>query len=254
MLITDQFVLLNMPKTGSTFARDVVREILRRRNKSFCLDLSLPNIKVPGRGSDQHGTYDQIPDEHKHKQIVTVVRNPYERIVSSYRYGWWKDNPGVPREDAQLAFPSFPILNFKEYMALTDLSAARKLGGTNTHEIGNQTLQFIQMYFSKAACVLRRLDPNLILSNQYNALLPPIRYLRSESLNGDLAQFLEDMGYDRDEVALCRGWRRVNVTQGAHELPWTNDLVERFCYSERLLFKILEDIGLTYSLPTISTL
>jgi hypothetical protein len=237
-----------MPKTGSTFACTVIRSIHARREdpRDACIEIASPNIKVPGRGPDQHGTFDQIPLEHRAKPILTVVRNPFEKLCSSYRFGWWKETPGIPLTEARYRFSSFPELSFDEYLDLSDMSAARKLGGRNDLRIGNQTLQFIQMYFRDAPSVLRRLTADYVLCGQYARDLPRITFIQSERLNDELADYLAATGYSASEVKFCRQHPRVNITTSGDNVHWTPHLINRIAESEKLLLHILSDLGLHY--------
>ncbi|MEO5344741.1 MAG: hypothetical protein H7842_15775, partial [Gammaproteobacteria bacterium SHHR-1] len=92
MIITDEFVMLNMPKTGSSFARHAIREIYSNCNpKRPCQELLVHQIdrqfahKSPG----QHGTRRQIPAAHRHKPIVTIRRQPEQRYLSGYLFRHW---------------------------------------------------------------------------------------------------------------------------------------------------------------------
>lgn len=82
MLVTDSFVMLNYPKTGSSFARKVIKDLYARQPKSWfrrrwCKELILPNIRTCG-ADDQHGCYSQIPPQYRNREVMSIVRNPFE--------------------------------------------------------------------------------------------------------------------------------------------------------------------------------
>ena len=96
MIITDQFVMLNFPKTGSTFVRNVLKQIheeltfsssdrllmgLGLKKKPYYENLWLPRIRNTYREQvqDEHGIYSQIPERHRGKTIVSVKRDLFER-------------------------------------------------------------------------------------------------------------------------------------------------------------------------------
>ncbi|MFB6305498.1 MAG: hypothetical protein ABEH43_00640, partial [Flavobacteriales bacterium] len=84
MIVTDKFVMLNFPKTGSTFVRKVLKAIAKEDRTKGRYSLGLrkptfkefeilkhPNIRVNNHRYgilDEHGVYDQIPEEHKEKE------------------------------------------------------------------------------------------------------------------------------------------------------------------------------------------
>ncbi|MDD1610404.1 MAG: hypothetical protein LUO95_07320, partial [Methylococcaceae bacterium] len=82
--------MLNLPKTGSSFARAAIKEIYEQRQSKknviikalqrlmfkqfgYYSELILPNIKVAGIESpaDQHGTFSQIPRNYLNREIVS---------------------------------------------------------------------------------------------------------------------------------------------------------------------------------------
>jgi hypothetical protein len=92
MLIFDSFILLNYPKTGSTFARTVLKEIYDRRFRQLSMtgkvaslvgirerpqvkELMFPNIKFREirQKTDQHGCYTQIPVEYRDRPVVAIM-------------------------------------------------------------------------------------------------------------------------------------------------------------------------------------
>jgi hypothetical protein len=131
MIITEIFVMLNLPKTGSTFARTVIKELYKpsilkkilvklRLVPRDLIELKLPNIKMPNRIFDQHGTYSQIPKKYLNRPVFSVVRNPYTRFLSAYQFKSWA-NPNqltVDRSILERDFPTFPDLDMDTYVDL----------------------------------------------------------------------------------------------------------------------------------------
>lgn len=102
----------------------------------------------------QHGGYRQIPHEHKHKPIVTVVRNPLQRYISEYLYGWWKSHPEAFRAEIGEKFFRFPDLSFAEYFDMISMSAANETG----RDVGYETNRFVKLYFKDPEAELAKLD------------------------------------------------------------------------------------------------
>ncbi len=99
MIITDKHIFLNFPKTGSTFIREVLKQIYKWRNQNqksktvnkikgrdlYIEEFLMPHYNLP-EYKDQHGAWDQIPLKHKNKHVISVARNPVDRFISLYRF------------------------------------------------------------------------------------------------------------------------------------------------------------------------
>jgi hypothetical protein len=263
MIITDQFVVLNNPKTGSSFVREVLKELYRREARSegearlsrphgAFEELMLPNIKVSGaRPRDQHGTFEQIPAEHRGKTVVSVVRDPYERLLSDFTYRFWEKYPPLDRTRLKGEFPEFPDLSLDQFLRLRDLETREsRLPGTRLQaEVGYQTVLFIQMFFRSPEAVLRRVDDRYLDGEEFLLDLPDIAFLRTESLNRDLYEFLRGQGYRHDDVAFILSYGQVNVgnrTGLVGSGVWTDGALRYLRHNERLLFRILDHKQISY--------
>lgn len=272
MIITDQFVVLNLPKTGSTFVRTVLKELHMTQMKRRSLltkflnkcgitrpptfqELGCPNIKVRrGSKKDQHGTYQQIPSPHKRKKIMSVVRNPYDRLLSAYEFRWWAKFPPVGARLLMSKFPHFPDLSLDDYVELQniDLNENRIPHIQMKADVGSQTVQFIQMFFRNPEEVLMVLDEEYIRSDQFIRDMPDITFLRTESLNQDIYDFVLDQGYNADDLAFILNHESVNVTKGRsndRNTLWTEMSLRHVQQRERLLFKILNHHGMMHPAP-----
>lgn len=256
MLICENFVVLNMPKTGSTFVRTVVKEIYRQRAERTPgafqpEELILPNLNVPDRPLDQHGTYRQIPEYARSRVVVSVARNLYEKLRSTYEFGFWQEYPSLPREELLERFPHFPDLSIDEYVEMNVLAGRRKVPNGNRLHIGNQTIQFIRMYFRDPVSVIDRLTSQYMDGDEYEADMPEITFLRHEDLNSDLAQFLQRMGFSEQEIEFCRAHPKVNEAQRRKSvvegIP-PESVCQYVQEYERLLIRILSDRGLSCDL------
>lgn len=273
MLITEHFVLLNYPKTGSTFARKAIKELqatrLRERStiqkilqktklaqRPFCEELKLPNTRVKGvkRNPDQHGTYAQIPSRYRHLPVVSIVRNPYTHFLSAYQFRFWERNPPLSAQLLNEHFPHFPNLSLDDFVELVKLLVKHDIlqGQEIASNVGNQTVQFIRFFFKEPDKVLRELTNEYLDSSQPLKDLADITFLRQENLNEDLVNFLKKFGYSDHELDFIRTKGRVNVTQTKtfDEKPlWTENAIQYITTKERLLFRILENKGISYAPP-----
>ena len=228
MLLTDRFVLLNYPRTGSTFARQALRQLYARRaglrggllqalGHGQVEELQLGILRTAtarreGRRS-QHGALSQIPPDHRHKPVVTITRHPFDRLVSFYEHGYWRSHPFGDREQLRERFPSFPELSFEEYL---DYSAAFEVpdvlqGARPRADVGAQTLHFVRFYAADPEAALEQLTDEAIDDGSFLAGLPPVRFLHTERLVEELTAFLHDVGFAPEETAFLRELPRVNA-------------------------------------------
>lgn len=265
--------MLNLPKTGSTFARTVIKELhanrlskqslvtrilqqLRLMKRPMCKELLLPNIKLGGVPTepDQHGTYSQIPDKFRELPVISVVRNPYSRFMSGYEFRWWEAHPPINSSLLAEHFPNFPHLSVDDYIRLNELDIVHgRLKGVKPNaEVGIQTVQFIQMFFKNPDDVLRNITEEYLDSDQGMDDIAKITFLMQESLNEDLAKFLSGMGYTEDEVKYVRSRGRVNVTKARNRernTLWTPTAIDYVRRKERMIFRLLNAKGIVYKEP-----
>lgn len=274
MIITEDFVVLNLPKTGSTFVRTMLKTIYRRRmerrpmvkkgmhflrieRKPLFKELLLPNNrrKLQQTAADQHGTYEQIPLAYRNRPVVSVLRNPYDRLLSLYDFRDWRKRPPLPPNLLREHFPRFPDLTFDDFCRLEELALASELPHmTSRADVGKQTVRFIQMFFKHPDDVLGRLDEEYVASDRFVDDIADVVFLRTESLNHDLAEFLARHGFSSEEVAFVCRHEKVHVTKNRspdRDRIWTESAVNFVRTKERFLFKILAHYGLIYSPPQV---
>jgi hypothetical protein len=268
MIITERFVVLNNPRTGSTFVREVLKQLHgRRRHSPGRLGRLLGRLKLhPDRGfaellldtpgrqipPNQHGGYFQIPPEHRGKEVVSVVRDPFARLLSIYRYGWWKKYPPVDAATIARHLPAFPHLSFREFVELEELSLERRLGSKfRDLQVGRQTVRFIDMFFRDPAAVLSRLNGRYLESDEFADDLPAIRFLQTETLNRGLFEFLRERDYPLHRIEFILENGAVNRSPLTEtDLPWTRELIDGVLHRERLLFRMLGNLGFAYVAPS----
>lgn len=271
MIITDQFVMLNLPKTGSTYARKCIKDIYSKRFKKLPLkhkisiwtnskpplfqDYLVENIKVKtnvgNKGViDQHGTYEQIPNEHKQKKIFSIVRNPISAYLSRYDWESWVRNPPCPMEIIKNAFPHYPDLTFTEYLDLVDMAVPYFVGHeVRNTDIGILSIQFIQMFFKNPDEVIRNLSDEYINSEKVFDDFAGIHFLRQENLNTDLKEFLSQMNFTEQELSVIDGQKKVNVSKRKspdRSQLLTPEIIERINKKEKIIYRILERQGIVY--------
>jgi len=234
MIITDKFVLINYPKTGTTFVCSTLKSmhgwkdtIYRRLMRKFGLyhtpirELLLPKLygDYPLSVKDKHGAYRQIPTSDIGKTVVSIVRNPLTRYISSYVYEWWKHTPPFPMTEVKKAFPGFPNISFIEFYQLLNhpLVNEDKLRNPKARILGSYTRMFLVFYSQDPEEAAKELLEGRLLSD----ILPPIVFLHQEYLRDELSSFLEDMGYSAEKITQVykTGDKNVGSDSKKKEIP-----------------------------------
>lgn len=269
MIITDKFILLNSPKTGSTFARKVIKTLYKRRvNNNFfrkikikanLASLGYEELLVPHHSrighNTQHGAFFQIPEKDKEKNIVSVIRNPYERFESQFHFKWWANHSGLEKKVLKRHFPKFPNISIDEYIKLRELIKEQnklRFKIPEEIEIGNQTIQFIYMFFKNPYTVFQNLDTSYMQGEDFIKDMANITFLRQENLNEDLANFLAINGFHEKELEFVKNHKKINVTKKTKitKNKYNKNVIAYIEKSEYFLFKILENKKIIYSKPT----
>lgn len=262
MIITDKFVMINFPKTGSTFVRNVLKKLhtdfsltdrilfkYGLKNKPYFENLWLPNIrdtKYRKSDNDEHGIYCQIPEEHKNKIIVSVKRNLFERYISVYEYGFWKKSPPMNPEILRKHNNNFPNLSFEEFVRLwTRNNPLEKHSRINRKlPIGPASSQFILFYFKNPFDILNKIDVNYINSDDYMQDMAEVIFLNQKELNSELVTFLSKIGYDSNKINFINNENQVNVSRPKNKTIddyYSNELIEYVKEKEKFLFRIFKD-------------
>ncbi|HMO83918.1 MAG TPA: sulfotransferase family 2 domain-containing protein [Lacipirellulaceae bacterium] len=255
MIITNSFVMLNYPKTGSSFAREVIKAIYDRYPRRFfrrrvCQELILPNIRHEGP-PDQHGTYSQIPPQYRRLEVVTIVRDPVRRFISGFEFRHWAHHPPCELGEIKKHFPGFPDLSVEQYVEFNQwiMESGFVAGGCTRGDIGEQTVQFIQLFFRDPQRVLLAMTDEYIDSDSWKGDIGQITFLRQDRLNHELIGFLRRQGFTRKETAFIEQHERVNVTRSPaseQRQELSTAVVDRIKWRERLLFRMLDGLGVSF--------
>lgn len=248
MIITNSFVWINYPKTGSTFVRDVLRQIytkiesdsipsrektifgfkdiikkIERKIKDASVGLKAeihlgnkqhwmfevlhPELR-PSTGDrygrpTPHGTISQIPDKYSNLPIVSAIRNPVGRYISTYNYADWKRFDQLPdsMESILSYFPDFPNLDFNTFLAY--INHYYKIGkcvvGEDIFDVGPLSYDFLS-FFTKNALTENK---NFYFGN-WNDLIQiknKVTFLKFSSLNINLYHFLLECGFNQADIS-----------------------------------------------------
>lgn len=217
-----------------------------------------------------HGTCNEIPKPYRSRTILATLRNPLETYVSMYLFGWWKRPEYVPEYERTVPhfrarYPDFPDVSFREYLELLHagclLPATRDLDDPTG--VGYLTQRFVQFYFRlprrfgvfpyDAARVLARADSYLQDGSVRDRMFD-VQFIRTSRLNGDLADFLSQVGYDPNDLEFVERLEHVVPTGGAgigvaeraaahdwsqHYTPELRELVRK---RDRLIFSLFPEL------------
>lgn len=252
MILTDSFVMINVPRTGSTFIRTVLRHLHRPWSSRGYCELTLPidrtwKAERLGRRS-QHGRLGQIPPSHRHLPVVSVIRHPLDHAVSHYNHNDWWSTPPIDESLLRCQFPTWPQLSFAEYLDFEHKVCRPDVlkDSQCPAEVGNLTIHFLRFFARDPNATLAELTDASIESGAFASELPPIHWLRHECLVDDLSSFLSDMGYPNRQIDRVRRHRRVNISQQRDGRHWRTyyspeqEALKR--YRERALFKLFPEL------------
>jgi len=248
MIFTPDFVFIHLTKTGGTY---VTQMLARLYGERFVDDRSL---------GDEHGTCNDIPDEHRGKPLLSTARNPYDRYVSQYRYGWWKVAPQDYCGAAAMRemFPHWPDITFAEFLELANtkfLNCHRGApnGFVNDNfppqrRLGWHTESFVRFYFHDPRQVYARLDEETIASGSFVRDMHDIHFLRTADLRRGLHDYLLAVGHRPEDLSFILSSKRV-VPEDAFKRPendpwqsyYTPALKDFVRTRERLIFRHFQD-------------
>lgn len=234
MLLTDRFVFIHMPKTGGTFVTEVLERLHRPKPPTLPQRLVGKARGLLGRPrrsrypygelhnlEPKHGTCHDIPPGHRGKTILSSVRSPHEWYVSQYEFAWWRRthlyNPNDPSTPAGHAIervlpafaaehPHFPDISFAEFMDLCD-RAARVYDPDGRS--GLYTHGFARYYFKAPAEALATFAPEYFRSGAVKRDMFDVRFIHTEALNRQLADFLRGQGYRKKDLAFIEGLGKI---------------------------------------------
>jgi hypothetical protein len=261
MLLTDDFVYVHMPKTGGTFVTEVISQLYERESEE---PPSRPGPLRPLRRrrkrtfseTRKHGTCSEIPKPYRRKTILATVRNPYDRYVSEYEFGWWRTHPDAWNGIADRAkgiYPSYPDLSFEEFvdMANTLFPLLKNSHFDSGWSIGYQTEIFVRYFMRDPGRVFPAIDQDYLDSQRYrDDLFGRLHFIRTGNLNRELYGFLRQVGFTRREVGFVLEMDKVHPPEGGRteDKLWmeyyTPDLRREIRTKERLLFELFPEFDI----------
>jgi len=192
MIIADDFVFLHPPKTGGSFVTEVLTDIYAGRFGRRIVN------------TDKHGWTDRIPAEHRSKQIVTTIRNPFDYYASFYVFGYWinRDVENWPRfkdeQEAKSRFPGYPYISFADFLKISFEISYRHLTEpaktlASSLRLGPMTVIMLQYLTPNYADLLQTVVDRGDTQTLKKAVART-RVLHTESLNQETYDWLLEMG------------------------------------------------------------
>jgi hypothetical protein len=261
MVITNKFVFVHQPKTGGTFVRQVIDTVAKAELAEGPFRRLRRAGLVPRRfgyreTANYHGTCHDIPAEHRHKKIVSAIRDPFDFYVSFYHYGWWAAHPEDSYRDfdeVRRAFPNFPNLSFEQFLELAnslflDFDMIGDPG--SKHRMGYYSTQFLQYFFREPVDSYRSIDAAYLTNRAWPDDMFDVEFLRTSMLNRDLHQFLTREGYPRRYIDGVLAKPPVRPQEHHTARPsanfrhyYTRETYDLVREKERLLFAIFPGLG-----------
>ncbi|NEQ65780.1 MAG: sulfotransferase family protein [Symploca sp. SIO2D2] len=223
MLITDKFVFIHQPKTGGTFVAQVLNKLhWGRRLSRF---VARAPMKLSGKKVKWHQTCNEIPESERGKQIISIVRNPYERYISNYYYRNWGMHPerwpSNIIDELKALYPHFPEVSFDEFVnfANTHLIKRHLKVPPDKTNLGLCSWDFVRFYFKNPDDVCTIIDDAYIEQKKYREDMYNIHFLRTENLNQDLYNFLLSMGYPDRKIRFIQNLDKIQPKSQGKERP-----------------------------------
>lgn len=264
MIVTKDFVLLNFPKTGSSFARHVIKKIYSNRlrnNIAYRIGMKLkllppyifehftPHIgyrRLNVKRIDQHGLYSQIPTKYLDRPVFSIVRNPYEKLISSYRFKFWAIKPMLSDKIIQKKLPNFPDLTLEEYIQYLNLIVIHNYNIPPGARLGYFTIQFIEFFSKNPEYELQKIRNGSFNFKELLNGLGELSLLTQENLRKDLISYLNLR--KKEEIAIIMHSGEVNVTKENENYDlsqYANDYIKN---KEFLLFDMLKYYNVNYEI------
>lgn len=200
MIVTKEFILLNFPKTGSTYVRECIRQLYLKdtylnrifKSKEIYSELRMPKIYGNTNKSyiDQHGVYSQIPKPFLNRPIVSVIRNPLQRVISSFHFEWWKANPLYDSNAVKNKYPDYPnldLITFAKFLNDAELAPENFLK-PYADVLGYNTRLFLIFYCEQPSEAAKKLCEGKY--DLFDVIAQDIHFLKQENLLMDLKYFL----------------------------------------------------------------
>jgi hypothetical protein len=253
MILTPRFVFIHWPKTGGTFVTQVIRRI-HKKDRSWMRRALGRFVGFGYTDLNKHGGCSEMPPAAAGLPIVSTVRNPYDHLVSTFEYAWWKrfPDPWVDWEKVRRALPTCPEFTFAEYVTFSTTMRGQLPPQPVPPEdrLGFQSETFVRLFFRDPAAAWPRIDDAYIAARGWEKDMHPVHFLRTERLNAELRAWLTGVGYAPERTAFLEKQDRIypEGSKRTKDMDWhgyyTPELKAAVRRRERLLFAVFPEYDL----------
>jgi hypothetical protein len=253
MIITPDFVFINNPRTGTTFARKAITAAYAAVEQPPSELQAVREVMLPihrGRGQsgrDHHGTYAQIPRRYTHLPVVSAVRNPFTLLVANFELGLWRPHQ-IPR-DPTGELDRCEDGSFDFFVRVQELAMRRRWGmAFGRPGFGPLAAHHLRMFARKPRTAIEAVIAGAS-DNEIESQIGQITFLRQEYLSEDLSKFITRCG-NRVSLDAIRGHPPSHVTRRSQRwshASFTDEMVARIRQRDDFLFRSLSRSGIDYS-------
>lgn len=234
MLVTPDCVLLNLPMTGATLVEEMLRLVYGDRAVDH------------GR---RHAGCAALPADARDKPLLSVFRSPFDRYVSQYHYGCWRQQPGMYCDPARVRaqWPAYPDITFGQFVRIANAHFIDPAWADDgAAPLGWHTEQFVRMYAREPDAARATLQTHAPCARTLDALCHPVHFLLADAdgVEAALRVWLRDAGVPATRIALLDDFV-PSQPERMHELRLRRDarryydaaLAEEIRARERWLFE-----------------
>ncbi len=248
MFITRDFVFVHFPKTGGTFVEAMLRRLHPIRSRRVvwraARRLGLPVTAYP----PHHGTWRDVHQPLRQRELLTCVRHPLDRYVSQYRFARHLQHPehfGAANPRIAARWPDLSALSFEQFVRfMNDANTFLHFPGfDDDDQPGHCTQQFLFFVAPNLVATVRDLTPESARNGHLRDMLPAMHALFTHDLNRGLYDYLLSRGYAEHRVRFILDAGRVLPEGGGRPRDdhWSRYYTPRLeAYvrrKERLLFE-----------------
>jgi hypothetical protein len=234
MILLKNFSFIHLPKSGGSFVEKILRRTFGRnpdaasskRNrlarrlhqfvtgtKPWCYWSVAPQMFFFGYAELlKHGFADDLPPSRKKGLLLGVFRAPLDRYISQYEFRWLARSGATHSRsmDIQKKHPGWPGKeSFRENFEIrNEFFSIFQCHLPVSERVGIQTEEFVSFFCKNPAGLLsegaRGLTLEKVAENLYD-----IHLLNMESLNSELALFLQAFGVSEQLLDIVRNHERV---------------------------------------------
>lgn len=255
MIITPDFVFINNPRTGTTFARKAISAayFAAAVEEPLCEPQAVREVFLPihrGRGQsgrDHHGTYAQIPRKYAHLPVVSAVRNPFTLLIASFELGLWRPKP-IPR-DPTGELDQYDPQSFDFFVRVQELAMQRRWGlPFGRPGFGPLSAHHLRMFARHPRIAIEAVKDGAS-DDEIESQIGPVSFLRQEYLSDDLCALMARCE-SRASLDAIRNHPPSHVTRRSRSWShssFTDEMSARLRNRDEFLFGSLARLGIDYS-------